>query len=95
MCGVIGVSNHPESARLAYLGLYALQHRGQESAGIVSVDEAGVARTHRGMGLFGHHPGELREGQRIGDQPHDRQEQGPRVEIGRQEAAPLPRAQVA
>jgi amidophosphoribosyltransferase len=51
MCGIIGVSNHPESARLAYLGLYALQHRGQESAGIVSVDEAGVARTHRGMGL--------------------------------------------
>jgi len=51
MCGIIGVSNHPEAARLAYLGLYALQHRGQESAGIVSVDEAGVARTHRGMGL--------------------------------------------
>jgi len=51
MCGIIGVSNHPEAARLAYLGLYALQHRGQESAGIVSVDDAGVARTHRGMGL--------------------------------------------
>ena len=51
MCGVIGVSNHPDAARLAYLGLYSLQHRGQESAGIVSVDEAGVARTHRGMGL--------------------------------------------
>jgi amidophosphoribosyltransferase len=51
MCGIIGVSNHPEASRLAYLGLYSLQHRGQESAGIVSVDEAGVARTHRGMGL--------------------------------------------
>jgi amidophosphoribosyltransferase len=51
MCGIIGVSNHVEAARLAYLGLYALQHRGQESAGIVSVDDAGVARTHRGMGL--------------------------------------------
>ncbi len=51
MCGIIGVSNHPEAARLAYLGLYALQHRGQESAGIVAVDTAGVARTHRGMGL--------------------------------------------
>ena len=51
MCGIIGVSHHPEAARLAYLGLYALQHRGQESAGIVAVDEAGVARTHRGMGL--------------------------------------------
>jgi amidophosphoribosyltransferase len=51
MCGIIGVSNHPEAAQLVYLGLYALQHRGQESAGIVAVDEAGVARTHRGMGL--------------------------------------------
>jgi amidophosphoribosyltransferase len=51
MCGIIGVSNHPDAARLAYLGLYALQHRGQESAGIVSVDDAGVARVHRGMGL--------------------------------------------
>ncbi len=51
MCGIIGVSNHPDAAHLAYLGLYALQHRGQESAGIVAVDDAGVARTHRGMGL--------------------------------------------
>jgi amidophosphoribosyltransferase len=38
MCGVVGVYNHPEAANLAYLGLYALQHRGQESAGIVSTD---------------------------------------------------------
>ena len=38
MCGVIGVYGHPEAANLAYLGLYALQHRGQESAGIVSTD---------------------------------------------------------
>ena len=51
MCGIIGVSNHPHAARLTYLGLYALQHRGQESAGIVTVDEKGVPRTHRGMGL--------------------------------------------
>jgi amidophosphoribosyltransferase len=51
MCGVIGVSNVPEAARLAYLGLYALQHRGQESAGIVAVDREGQARVHRGMGL--------------------------------------------
>ena len=35
-CGVFGVFGHPEAANLAYLGLYALQHRGQESAGIVS-----------------------------------------------------------
>jgi amidophosphoribosyltransferase len=51
MCGIIGVSGIPEAARLAYLGLYALQHRGQESAGIVAVDRAGSARAHRGMGL--------------------------------------------
>jgi amidophosphoribosyltransferase len=38
MCGVVGVYGHPEAANLAYLGLYALQHRGQESAGIVSTD---------------------------------------------------------
>jgi amidophosphoribosyltransferase len=37
-CGVCGVFGHPEAAKLAYLGLYALQHRGQESAGIVSSD---------------------------------------------------------
>ena len=51
MCGIFGVSHHPEAARLTYLGLYALQHRGQESAGIVAVDDDGIARTHRGMGL--------------------------------------------
>ena len=51
MCGVIGIANLPEAARLTYLGLYALQHRGQESAGIVSLDGAGVAHVHRGMGL--------------------------------------------
>ena len=38
MCGIIGISGVPNAARLAYLGLYALQHRGQESAGIVTVD---------------------------------------------------------
>ncbi len=51
MCGVIGVSGVPEAARIAYLGLYALQHRGQESAGIVAVDDGGRARATRGMGL--------------------------------------------
>src|SRR4051812_738592 len=39
-CGVFGIFGHPEAANLAYLGLYALQHRGQESAGIVSADGA-------------------------------------------------------
>jgi amidophosphoribosyltransferase len=49
-CGVVGVYGHPEAATLAYLSLYALQHRGQESAGIASSDgEALIA--HRGMGL--------------------------------------------
>ena len=51
MCGIIGVSGVPDAARVAYLGLYSLQHRGQESAGVVAVDGAGVARSHRGMGL--------------------------------------------
>ena len=51
MCGIIGVSGVPDASRVAYLGLYSLQHRGQESAGIVAVDGAGVARSHRGMGL--------------------------------------------
>ncbi len=53
MCGVIGVSNVPDAARVAYLGLYALQHRGQESAGIVTVDDSGVPHLVRGMGLVG------------------------------------------
>jgi amidophosphoribosyltransferase len=51
MCGIVGVSAVPDAARLAYLGLYALQHRGQESAGIVAIDREGCARSHRGMGL--------------------------------------------
>ncbi len=51
MCGIIGVSGVPEAARLTYLGLYALQHRGQESAGIVAVDREGTPRAVRGMGL--------------------------------------------
>lgn len=51
MCGVFGVSGLPDAARLNYLGLYALQHRGQESTGIVAVDAEGEARLHRGMGL--------------------------------------------
>jgi amidophosphoribosyltransferase len=37
-CGIFGIVSHPEAARMTYLGLYALQHRGQESAGIVSSD---------------------------------------------------------
>src|SRR4029077_16189050 len=48
-CGVFGVFGHPEAANLAYLGLYALQHRGQESAGIVSSD-GNELHLHRAMG---------------------------------------------
>jgi amidophosphoribosyltransferase len=48
-CGVFGVFGHQEAAKLAYLGLYALQHRGQESAGIVSSD-GGELYLHRAMG---------------------------------------------
>src|ERR1700674_2196122 len=49
-CGVCGVFGHPEAAKLAYLGLYALQHRGQESAGIVSSDGRDL-HLEKGMGL--------------------------------------------
>ncbi len=49
-CGVFGVLDHPEAANLTYLGLYALQHRGQESAGIVSFDEKRF-HSRRNMGL--------------------------------------------
>jgi amidophosphoribosyltransferase len=51
MCGIIGVSGLTDAAKLAYLGLYALQHRGQESAGIVAIDSDGRPRSSRGMGL--------------------------------------------
>ena len=48
-CGVFGIFGHPEAANLTYLGLYALQHRGQESAGIVAADGARI-RASRAMG---------------------------------------------
>jgi amidophosphoribosyltransferase len=48
-CGVFGVLGHPEAAKMVYLGLHGLQHRGQESAGIVSSDE-GRLHKHIGMG---------------------------------------------
>jgi len=49
-CGIFGVYNHPEAANLTYLGLYALQHRGQESCGIVSSDGM-YLHAHKSMGL--------------------------------------------
>lgn len=49
-CAVMGIYDHTEAANMVYLGLYALQHRGQESSGIVSSD-AKVLISHRQMGL--------------------------------------------
>jgi amidophosphoribosyltransferase len=66
-CGVFAIYGHPEAANLTYLGLYALQHRGQESGGIASCDGR-VIHCHRGMGhvadlftpeVLGHLPGEM------------------------------------
>ena len=50
MCGVFGIHGHDEAANIAYLGMHALQHRGQESAGLVSADD-GRLRRHVAMGL--------------------------------------------
>ncbi|MCX5803223.1 MAG: amidophosphoribosyltransferase [Proteobacteria bacterium] len=50
MCGIFGIFNHKDAANITYLGLHALQHRGQESAGIASIDGYAM-RSHRGMGL--------------------------------------------
>jgi amidophosphoribosyltransferase len=49
-CAIVGVYAHPEAAKLVYLSLYALQHRGQESSGIVTSDGQNLHR-HVGMGL--------------------------------------------
>src|SRR5690242_3066830 len=49
MCGIFGIVGHPEASNLAYLGLHALQHRGQESAGIVASDGERL-RAHLAMG---------------------------------------------
>jgi amidophosphoribosyltransferase len=51
MCGIFGVWGHQRAAALTHLGLYSLQHRGQESAGIVAVGPDGVGRSVRKMGL--------------------------------------------
>ena len=49
-CGVFGIYGHADAARLTYLGLYALQHRGQESCGIVSAKDGRELRLERAMG---------------------------------------------
>ncbi len=50
MCGISGIYGHPNASELTYLGLYSLQHRGQESAGLVSSDNKKLY-SHKGMGL--------------------------------------------
>ena len=52
MCGIFGIHGHTDATHLAHLGLYSLQHRGQESAGVVSIDMAGNARAVRSMGTL-------------------------------------------
>jgi amidophosphoribosyltransferase len=49
-CGIFGIFDHPEAAKITYFGLYALQHRGQESAGIAVCREKSIV-VHKGMGL--------------------------------------------
>ncbi len=53
-CGVVGVAGHPDASNLAYLSLYAMQHRGQESCGIASRNSREM-HVHRGMGLVNEH----------------------------------------
>src|SRR2546423_11026855 len=52
MCGIIGVHGHDDAVHLAQLGLYALQHRGQESVGVAVFDGQGGARVVRSMGTI-------------------------------------------
>ena len=51
-CGVFGIYGHPKAAEISYLGLFALQHRGEESAGICTSDGKEL-RCHKGLGLVG------------------------------------------
>jgi amidophosphoribosyltransferase len=52
MCGIFGVYGHPDAVHLAQLGLYSLQHRGQESVGVASFDEHGEGHVARSMGTI-------------------------------------------
>ncbi len=51
MCGIFGIFGHPDAAEISHLGLYSLQHRGQESAGIVSAGIDGTSQATKTMGL--------------------------------------------
>ena len=51
-CGVVGVfSPTGDAARVAFFGIFSLQHRGQESAGIATISEGGIEHVHTGNGL--------------------------------------------
>ncbi|MBN2338534.1 MAG: amidophosphoribosyltransferase [Acidobacteria bacterium] len=65
-CGVFGIVSHPEAARIAYLGIYALQHRGQESAGIATSDRHKL-HMEKGMGYVADVFDENRLGRLPGD----------------------------
>ena len=52
-CGVFGIWRHKDAAALTALGLHALQHRGQEASGIVTLDDQGIFHSHKGLGLVG------------------------------------------
>jgi amidophosphoribosyltransferase len=65
-CGIFGIVSHPEAARIVYLGLYALQHRGQESAGIVSSNRKKL-HLEKGMGYVA----DLFDGSRLERLPGD------------------------
>jgi len=52
MCGIFGVHGHDDAVHLAQLGLYSLQHRGQESVGVAVFDDQGAARVVRSMGTI-------------------------------------------
>jgi amidophosphoribosyltransferase len=58
-CGVVGIWDHPDAAAVTALGLHALQHRGQESTGMVTHDGSRF-HSHRGMGLVGDNYGDAR-----------------------------------
>jgi amidophosphoribosyltransferase len=65
-CGLFGVFGHPEAAKLTYLGLYALQHRGQESAGIVTA-RGDRLHVEKGLGLVNDVFDDARMGRLTGD----------------------------
>src|SRR5579864_5918926 len=65
-CGVFAIYGHPEAANLTYLGLYALQHRGQESAGIATSDNREI-RCYKSMG----HVADIFTPERIASLPGD------------------------